>query len=74
MAKRVLKKLDLRHRQAARMRVEGISNADIATALGVAGAFTAVADDATAASWNPGGRTTKPRRSAGISVLAKVPT
>lgn len=37
-----------------------------ARALGVAGAFTAIADDATAASWNPGGLTQLERPEASV--------
>jgi hypothetical protein len=39
-----------------------------ARALGLAGAFTAVADDATAASWNPGGLTQLERPEASVVV------
>ncbi len=41
-----------------------------ARALGVAGAFTAEADDATAASWNPGGLTQLERPEASVVVRA----
>lgn len=41
-----------------------------ARALGLAGAFTAIADDATAASWNPGGLTQLERPEASIVLRA----